>query len=137
MNGRQGQILIVHLFRNQCEELRAILNKRHHDDVCSERAEQLRIKHEAKLKEEEGEKGNSSTHVNNIHMHSIDTEEQMYARLWEEDQAAKCRREEIEAAMQIERNEEMLKVLTLQTAAIEKQKEEMRELKEKEAKLLV
>ena len=61
----------------------------------------------------------------------------MYAHLWEEDQAAKCRREEIEAAMQIERNEEMLKVLTLQTAAIEKQKEEMRDLKEKEAQLLV
>jgi hypothetical protein len=61
----------------------------------------------------------------------------MYARLWEEDQAAKCKREEIEAAMQIERNREMLKVLTLQMAAVEKQKEEMRELKEKEAQLLV
>ena len=61
----------------------------------------------------------------------------MYARLWEEDQAAKCKREEIEAAMQIERNQEMLKVLTLQMAAVEKQKEEMRELKEKEAQLLV
>jgi hypothetical protein len=60
----------------------------------------------------------------------------MYARLWEEDQAAKCKREEIEAAMQIERNREMLKVLTLQMAAVEKQKEEMRELKEKEAQLL-
>ncbi|CAI8040663.1 Cilia- and flagella-associated protein 53 [Geodia barretti] len=63
-------------------------------------------------------------------------EEQIYARLWEEDQAAKCKREEIEAAMQIERNREMLKVLTLQMAAVEKQKEEMRELKEKEAQLL-
>ena len=61
----------------------------------------------------------------------------MYARLWEEDQVAKCKREEIEAAMQIERNREMLKVLTLQMAAVEKQKEEMRELKEKEAHLLV
>ncbi|CAI8040664.1 Cilia- and flagella-associated protein 53 [Geodia barretti] len=38
--------------------------------------------------------------------------------------------------MQIERNREMLKVLTLQMAAVEKQKEEMRELKEKEAQLL-
>lgn len=61
----------------------------------------------------------------------------MYARLWEEDRAAKCKREEIEATLQIERNREMLKVLTLQTAAIERQKEDMRELKEKEAQLLV
>ena len=70
-------------------------------------------------------------------MCTYSAEEQIYARLWEEDQAAKCKREEIEAAMQIERNREMLKVLTLQMAAVEKQKEEMRELKEKEAQLLV
>ena len=61
----------------------------------------------------------------------------MYADLWEDDRAAKCAREEIEAALQIERNREMLKVLTLQSAAVEKQKAEMRELKEKEAQLLV
>ena len=61
----------------------------------------------------------------------------MYASMWEEDRAAKCRREEIEAALQIERNREMLKVLTLQTTALEKQKQEMKELKEKEAQLLV
>ena len=61
----------------------------------------------------------------------------MYSALWEEDRVAKCRREEIEAALQIERNREMLKVLTLQSAAVEKQKEEMRQLKEKEAHLLV
>ena len=61
----------------------------------------------------------------------------MYALLWEKDQVAKCKREEIEAALQIERNREMLKVLSLQMASIEKQKEEMRELKEKEAQLLV
>jgi hypothetical protein len=103
-------------WRGQCEELRAVLTKRHQDEVCLDRAEQLRMKQEAKQREQE--------------------EEQMYARLWEEDQAAKCKREEIEAAMQIERNREMLKVLTLQMAAVEKQKEEMRELKEKEAQLL-
>lgn len=61
----------------------------------------------------------------------------MYASLWEEDRAAKCRREEIEAALQIERNREMLKVLTLQIAAAEKHKKDMKELKEKEAQLLV
>ena len=61
----------------------------------------------------------------------------MYAALWEEDRAAKCRREEAEAALLIERNREMLKVLTLQSAAVEKQKEEMKQLKEKEDQLLV
>lgn len=64
-------------------------------------------------------------------------EEQIYASMWEEDRSAKCRREETEAALQIERNREMLKVLTLQTTALEKQRQEMRELKEKEAQLLV
>lgn len=61
----------------------------------------------------------------------------MYAHLWEEDKASKCKREEIEATLQIERNHEMLKVLSLQMTAIEKQKDDMRVLKEKEAQLLV
>ena len=34
----------------------------------------------------------------------------MYARLWEEDRQAKCKREEMEAALQAERNREMLQV---------------------------
>ena len=35
----------------------------------------------------------------------------MYARMWEDDRFAKCKREEMEAALQIERNREALKVL--------------------------
>ena len=61
----------------------------------------------------------------------------MYAQLWEEDRQAKCHREEMEAALQIERNREMLQVLTLQKSAIDKQKEEMLQLREQEAELLV
>lgn len=34
----------------------------------------------------------------------------MYAKLWDEDRQTKCKREEMEAALQIERNREMLKV---------------------------
>ena len=34
----------------------------------------------------------------------------MYAQLWEEDRLAKCKREEMEAVMQAERNKETLKV---------------------------
>ena len=36
--------------------------------------------------------------------------EAIYARLWEEDRLTKCKREETEAAMQVERNREALKV---------------------------
>ena len=42
------------------------------------------------------------------------TEECMYARLWEEDRQAKCKREEMEAALQLERNREMIEVVLLQ-----------------------
>ena len=34
----------------------------------------------------------------------------MFAELWEEDRMAKSKREEMEAAMQLERNREMLRV---------------------------
>lgn len=37
-------------------------------------------------------------------------EERMYAEMWEKDRQAKCRREEMEAAQQLERNRETLKV---------------------------
>lgn len=37
-------------------------------------------------------------------------EEHLYAKLWDQDRSAKCAREEMESALQIERNREMLKV---------------------------
>ena len=40
--------------RGQCEELRAVLTKRHQDEVCQDRAEQLRMKQETKQREQEG-----------------------------------------------------------------------------------
>ena len=76
--------------RNQCEDLRSILSKRHQDEVCRDRAEQLRLKEEERKKEQEVE--------------------MMYAQLWDEDRQAKCKREEMEAALQIERNRDILKV---------------------------
>lgn len=59
--------------------------------MCRDRAEQLRLKEEERKKEQQVE--------------------EMYARLWDEDRQTKCKREEMEAALQIERNREMLKVL--------------------------
>ena len=58
--------------------------------MCQDRAEQLRLKKEERKKAREVE--------------------QMYAKLWDEDRRTKCKREEMEAALQIERNKEMLKV---------------------------
>ena len=48
---------VVHVWkcRDQCEELRAFLTKRHGDEVCRERAEQLRLKEEERRKRQEGE----------------------------------------------------------------------------------
>ena len=83
--------LLILYYRDQCEDLRSILSKRHQDEVCRDRAEQLRLKEEERKKERRVE--------------------EMYARLWDEDRQTKCKREEMEAALQIERNKEMLKVL--------------------------
>ena len=47
--------LKVSLYRGQCEELRAVLSKRHQDEVCQERAEQLRMKQETQQKEQQGQ----------------------------------------------------------------------------------
>lgn len=39
-------------------------------------------------------------------------EEQIYAKMWKEDELIKAKREEMEAALQIERNKEMVGVST-------------------------
>ena len=46
----------VYFCRNQCEELRSTLSKRHMDEVAAERMEQMRIKEEQKLINEEEDK---------------------------------------------------------------------------------
>ena len=42
------------MFRDQCEELRSILTKRHQDVVCEEREEQRRVKEEQKYRQQKG-----------------------------------------------------------------------------------
>ena len=41
-------------WRDQCEEMRSILVKRNQDDVCLERAEQLRLKAEQRERQKQG-----------------------------------------------------------------------------------
>lgn len=40
--------------RDGCEELRSILSKRHEDDVCHEREEQIRVKREREHRQQKG-----------------------------------------------------------------------------------
>lgn len=103
-------------WRDNCEELRSTLSQRHQDEVFMERHEQLKMKEEQKKKEFE-----------------ID---QFYADLWAEDINVKSMREEQTAREQIERNRETLKVLQLQIASCEKQREDEKKLKEMEAEWL-
>lgn len=107
----------LYYYRNQCEELRGTLSKRHQDEVCVERLEQLRLK--AAMEEEKK------------------AEEQMYADLWYKDIAAKAEREELEAKAQHARNQDVLRTLQIQKASLEAQKDEARRLKQEEARLLV
>jgi hypothetical protein len=69
--------------------------------------------------------------------HQNREEEEMWARLWNEDMLAKAAREEREAQAQIERNKETLKTLELQKAALAEKKSEAQKLREEEAQLLV
>lgn len=77
-------------WRNQCEELRGHKFKNNLAEVTRNRGEQLRLKEEEKKRKEK--------------------EEQLYADMWKEDWAVKCKREDMEAALQIERNKEMVDV---------------------------
>ncbi len=97
--------------------MRATLTRRHMDEVCMERAEQLKMKEEM-----------------NQHQKNLDD---MYADLWEQDRLAKAAREEREAVEQHIRNRETLDTLQQQKAALEAKREEQRRLRAEEGRLLV
>ena len=99
-------------WRDQCEEMRALLVKRNQDNVCVERAEQLRLKAEEKERQKQGRffcERKTQFMCFKIGQFHPPLEERLYAEMWEVDRLAKCKREEMEAALQIERNREALK----------------------------
>ena len=102
--------------RNQCEELRSTESKRTQDLVAAERTEQLREKaaHEQARREDD----------------------EMYARLWYDDMAAKARREEQDTMRQSEANRATLEVLQHQMAALEEAKTQEKALVLEEAQIL-
>uniref|UniRef100_A0A0B6ZEC7 Trichohyalin-plectin-homology domain-containing protein n=1 Tax=Arion vulgaris TaxID=1028688 RepID=A0A0B6ZEC7_9EUPU len=71
-------------FRGQCEELRSILSKKHLEQVCLDRLDQLHQKDEMAVEKR--------------------AFDDMYARLWEQDMLEKAAREEREARDLHERN---------------------------------
>ncbi|XP_039257804.1 cilia- and flagella-associated protein 53-like [Styela clava] len=103
-------------WRNQCEELRSVLSRRHQDEVCIDRMHQLAVKSDMERMKQE--------------------EERMYADLWEKDRLMKAAREEREAQEMIKRNRAMLDVLQTQKAALEAKKQEEKRLVKEEALLL-
>ncbi|XP_071845360.1 cilia- and flagella-associated protein 53-like [Apostichopus japonicus] len=96
-------------WREGCEELRATLTRRHMDEVCIERGEQLQMKEE-KMAEDK-------------------MYDSFYAQQWEEDRQAKAAREEREAAEAHARNKDMLDTLRIQMAAVQAKKDEEKRLK--------
>ncbi|XP_072518160.1 cilia- and flagella-associated protein 53 [Salminus brasiliensis] len=104
------------LFREQCEELRAAQTRRRQDEVCRERAAQIRTREEARRLHQD--------------------EEMLFAQLWENDRLAKEERENQEAQRQRESNSHTLAFLRDQIEAAEQQKQQAKQLKDEEAKLL-
>uniref|UniRef100_UPI003AAA810B cilia- and flagella-associated protein 53 n=1 Tax=Centroberyx gerrardi TaxID=166262 RepID=UPI003AAA810B len=104
------------LFREQSEELRAIQTKRREEEVCVERAAQLRSRQEQRQQRQE--------------------EERLFAELWDADRQAKEERESQDLQRQQQSNMEQLGYLRAQMEAAEQQRQQAKQLKEEEAQLL-
>jgi hypothetical protein len=104
------------IFTKQILELRAVLSRRHQDQVCAARKHQIETK--------------------NLIKQDLAAEDALYAKLWKQDEQIKAAREEQEATEQIQRNREALGVLSMQVAAKQDQRaQEIKEI-ENEAELL-
>ncbi|XP_004623783.1 cilia- and flagella-associated protein 53 [Octodon degus] len=103
-------------FRERCEELRNELFCLHQKTVCEERKAQIAFNEEQKRQKV--------------------IEEQMFARLWEEDRLAKERREAQQERRQKELVENTRLGLDAQLASMQAQRQAEQRLKEEEARLL-
>lgn len=89
-------------WRGECEELRAVLSRRHQDQVCAARKHQIETKIAIKK--------------------DLAAEDALYAKLWKQDEQIKAAREEQEATEVIQRNKEALGVLSAQVSAKQDQR---------------
>uniref|UniRef100_A0A8C2ABL7 Cilia- and flagella-associated protein 53 n=1 Tax=Cyprinus carpio TaxID=7962 RepID=A0A8C2ABL7_CYPCA len=104
------------LFREQCEELRAVQIMRRQDEVCTERAAQIRTKEEVQLMQQE--------------------EDRLFAQMWESDRLAKEERHNHEVQRQRENNLQQKAFLQAQMETTEQQRIQAKQLKQEEAQLL-
>jgi len=73
--------------------------------IIRERDEQIRVKEQMNKQQQQG-----IWVMIILYTVIYFAEEKMFTELWEEDRLAKSKREEMETAMQLERNREMLRV---------------------------
>ncbi|XP_073681358.1 cilia- and flagella-associated protein 53 [Garra rufa] len=105
------------LFREQSEELRAVQMKRRQDEVCNERAAQIRTKEVVQRMQQE--------------------EDSLFAQMWESDRQAKDERYNQEVQRQRENNLQQKAFLQAQMETTEQQRLQAKQLKQEEAQLLV
>ncbi|KAM7368498.1 hypothetical protein PAMP_012837 [Pampus punctatissimus] len=105
------------LFRENCEELRSVQNKRRERQVCEEQAAQVKSREQQRQQQQH--------------------EEKLFNELWEADQWAKEDRERQRVQKKQQRDAEQLEGLKAQRMAAERQRQRDSELREKEARLLL
>lgn len=104
-------------FREQSEELRAVQTRHRQDEICTERAAQIRSREEARQMRQE--------------------EDRMFVQMWESDRLAKEERESRELQRKRQSNLEQVAFLQAQMETAEQQRIRAKQLKEEEAQLLV
>ncbi|XP_051960807.1 cilia- and flagella-associated protein 53 [Xyrauchen texanus] len=104
------------LFREQSEELRAVQVKRRQDEVCTERAAQIRTQEEMRRMQQE--------------------EDRLFVQMWESDRFAKEERDNQEVQRQRENNLQQVAFLQAQMEMAEQQRTQAKQLKEEESLLL-
>ncbi|XP_016381786.1 cilia- and flagella-associated protein 53 [Sinocyclocheilus rhinocerous] len=104
------------LFREQCEELRAVEMMRRQDEVCTERAAQIHTKEEVQQMQQE--------------------EDRLFSQMWESDRLAKEERHNHEVQRQRENNLQQKAFLQAQMETTEQQRIQAKQLKQEEAQLL-
>lgn len=109
--------VILCVDRERCEELRTIQSRRTEQQVCSERAAQVRSRQE---QEEQRQR-----------------EEKVFDELWEADRRAKEKREEQRVQRQQQRDMQQLDVIRRQMEEAEQQRQQQRQLRDDEAELMV
>ncbi|XP_032366390.1 cilia- and flagella-associated protein 53 isoform X2 [Etheostoma spectabile] len=104
------------LFRDQCEELRAVQSRRREQEVCVEREAQV----ETRLQQQQLQQ----------------QEDQLFAELWEADRRAKDLKAAQDTQQRQDRNLETRDAIRTQMEAAEQQRRRHKELREEEAALM-